>query len=96
MVLHFGYLAKIISVETASLYGNLEEEIYMECPQGMSDMGRDECIILNKCIYGFVQAARQHYKKAVKFLENLGLVGGNVNPCLHVKKNAKCVVYIVL
>ena len=38
MVLHFGYLAKIVDVETAFLYRDLEEEIYMECPQGMSDI----------------------------------------------------------
>ena len=29
MVLHFGYLAKIVKVETAFLSGNLEEEIYI-------------------------------------------------------------------
>ena len=27
---------------------------------------------------------------------NLGFIGGNINPCLSVKKNAKGVVYIVL
>ena len=34
MVIHFKYAAKIVNVETF-LYGDLEEEIYMECPQGM-------------------------------------------------------------
>ena len=38
MVLHFGYLAKIVDVSTSFLYRDLEEEIYMECPQGMSKM----------------------------------------------------------
>ena len=45
MVLHFRYLAKIIDVETAFLYGDPEEEIYMECPQGMMDVKKDHCII---------------------------------------------------
>ena len=27
MVLHFGYLAKIVNIETAILYGDLKEEI---------------------------------------------------------------------
>ena len=48
MVLHFGYSAKIVNVETAFLYGNLEEEIYMECPQGMKDVKKDDCIIFKK------------------------------------------------
>jgi len=42
-------------VETAFLLGDLEEEIYMECPPGMEAM-YDECLLLLKCIYGLVQA----------------------------------------
>ena len=36
MALHLGYLAKIVDIETAFLYRDLEEEIYMECPQDTS------------------------------------------------------------
>ena len=96
MVLHFGYSAKIVDVETAFLCGNLEVEIYMDFPKGMSDIGKDDCIILNKCIYGLVYAVRQYYKKAIEILKNWRLVGGNVNPCLYVKKSMKGVVYIAL
>jgi len=49
---------KIIDVETAFLYGNLEEEIYMECPDGMNG-NDDECLLLLQSIYALVQAARQ-------------------------------------
>ena len=38
MVLHFGYSAKIVNIETVFLYRNREEEIYMECPKGMSNV----------------------------------------------------------
>ena len=96
MVLHFDYSAKIVDVETAFIYGNLQEEINMECPQGMSDLKYDDCIVLNKCIFCLVQAAQQYYKKAVETLESLGFVGGSINPCLYVKKNTKCIVYIAL
>ena len=40
MALHFGYLAKIVNEETTFLFGDLEEEIYMEYPQGMSNVKR--------------------------------------------------------
>ena len=30
MVLHFGYSAKIVNIETAFLYRDLEEEIYVQ------------------------------------------------------------------
>ena len=43
-------------------------------------VGKDECIILNQCIYGLVS----------------GLVVGNVNPCLHIKKSANGLVHISL
>ena len=43
MVLLFGYLAKIVDVETAFLYGDLKGEIYMECPQGIADVKKDDC-----------------------------------------------------
>ena len=76
MVLHFGYLAKIVDIETTFLYGDLKEEIYMECPQGMSNVKKDDCIILNKCIYGLVQATWQYFKKAVENLKSSGFVGG--------------------
>ena len=75
MIIHFGHSAEIVNVKTAFLYGDLNEEIYTECSQGLSDVGKDDCIILNKCIYGLVQAARQYYKKAVGILNNLAFLG---------------------
>ena len=44
---------------TAFLFGELDEEIYMECALGMNDAEKNDCITLGKCIYGLVQAARQ-------------------------------------
>ena len=55
----------------------------------MSDVEKDDCIILNKCIYGLVQAACQYYKKAVEILKNSGFVEGSTELCLYVKKSTK-------
>ena len=65
MVICLDFWAEIVAVETAILFGDLKEDIYMECPQGMLDIHKEHCIILNKCIYGLVQAATQYYKKAI-------------------------------
>ena len=89
MVINFGYLTEMVDVETAFLSSDIEEEIYKECPQCMQNVGNDNFIILNKCIYGLVQAARQSYKKAVEILNKSGFVGGHVNPCLYVKRVRK-------
>ena len=40
----------------------------------------------------FVQAAKQYYEKAIKILKNSGFIGGNIDPCLFVKKSAKDIV----
>ena len=57
-------------METAFFCGGHDKEIYVECPKGMSDVGKDDCIIFNKYIYDLVQAAMQHNKKAIKILKN--------------------------
>ena len=72
--------AKTVDVETAFLHGDLEGiEIYMDCPLGI-DHETDECLILNKTIYGLVQAARQFFKKLVTCLISLGFKPGLVDP----------------
>ena len=96
MVIHFGLSAKITNVETIFLYGDLKEENFIECPQGMSDRGKDDCIILNKWIYGLVQAVRQYYKKTVEILKKSEFIGSIINSCLHANKNNEGEAYIAL
>ena len=67
----------------------------MECPPGMKSKA-DEILILGQCIYGLVQSARQYHKKAVEILQKIGFVGGEVNPCLFMKRSEKGLVYIAL
>jgi hypothetical protein len=55
-------VSKIIDGERAFLHGDLEEEIYMDCPDGL-DHEVWGCLQLLKTIYGLVQAARAFYKK---------------------------------
>ena len=96
MVIHLKYLVKIVDVETTFFYCDIKDEIYIKCPQSMSGIGKDDCIILHKCIYSIVQAAQQYYMKVIEILENLGFVGDNVGPCFYVKKSTKSIVYVAL
>ena len=86
---------KIIDVETAFLYGELEEEIYMESPEGLGH-GEDDCVKLERSIYGLVQSARQYFSKFTKSLRKIGFTGGNADPCLMTRKNKDGVVYIAI
>ena len=40
LALHFSYLVETVNVENTFLYGNLEEEVYMESPHGISHVKR--------------------------------------------------------
>ena len=59
----------------------------MECPTGMNSK-EGKILILDKCIYGLVQNARQYHRKAVKILKKIGFEGGDVDPCLYIKETA--------
>ena len=78
--------SQVIDVETAFLYGNLEEEIYLKCPEGLSEVQNIEegdCLLLKKSIYGLVQAARQWWKLFVEYLtKQVGFKKSYVDPCL--------------
>ena len=87
---------KLVDVETAFLNGDLEEDIYMELPEGMDEDRNTKCCHLKKSIYGLVQAARQWYKKLVKILHKIGFQGGDVDPCLLTRCNHLGFVLIVL
>ena len=57
--------AVVIDVETAFLYGKMEEEIYMAIPQGYKEVFPDEdthsinSLPLKQVLYDVVQVARQ-------------------------------------
>jgi hypothetical protein len=50
----------------------------MEIPEGM-DVAKEDCLSLNKTIYGLVQSARQLYIKLVSSIKSCGFKGSEVN-----------------
>ena len=90
-------VSRLIDVETAFLHGELAEgeEIYMECPDGMS-REEWECLMLLKTIYGLVQAARAFFKRYLKVLKLCGFRQSPADPCLMVRRNKLGVVYMAL
>ncbi|QRV89310.1 Retrovirus-related Pol polyprotein from transposon TNT 1-94 [Ceratobasidium sp. AG-Ba] len=60
-----------IDVKTAFLHGELDEEIYMEQPEGFVE-GRGQVWELRKAIYGLKQAARAFYLRLKSILEQMG------------------------
>jgi hypothetical protein len=78
------YKAIIMDMEMAFLHGVLEkgEEIYMDCPKGMVCQ-EDECLLLEKTLYGLVPSARAYYKKFMAVLLEEGFMQSAADPCLY-------------
>ena len=64
---------EVLDVKTAFLYGNLDEELYMEQPEGFVKQGQERKVYpLKKALYGLKQAAVAWNKQANKSLKSLG------------------------
>ncbi|CAL1378886.1 unnamed protein product [Linum trigynum] len=76
-----------MDVKTAFLHGNLEEEIYMEQPEGIKrEKNEDYVCRLRKSFYGLKQAPRQWYKKFESVMGEQGYKKTTSDHCVFVKK----------
>ncbi|KAH4050789.1 hypothetical protein HBI95_077750 [Parastagonospora nodorum] len=66
----FGWVCCQMDVKTAFLYGELEEEVYLEPPAGI--LKDDSVLRLRKSLYGLKQSPRQWYKKLKGVLNTMG------------------------
>ena len=75
-----------LDVKTAFLHGDLDEEIYMDQPQGFEVKGKEDLVCrLRKSLYGLKQAPRQWYKKFDSFMINHGYARTTSDHCVFVK-----------
>ena len=78
----------VMDVETAFLYGEIDEEVFMKSPVGMEEIdpesSSEDYYQLLKGIYGLCQAARQFWKKFVSTVkqEPFGFQVSPADPCM--------------
>lgn len=71
-------------VKTAFLYGELEQEIYLEQSEGFVTPGCErEVCCLKKCIYGLKQASRVWNYTFDEFLRRFGIECSAADPCMY-------------
>lgn len=79
-----------LDVDTAFLYADLEEEIYLEIPPMFTYYHRDKsimhkCLRLKKALYGLPQAPRAWFKTIDKFFRECGYTPLVHEPCIYIK-----------
>ena len=96
------WICEIVDVEAAFLEGDMEDDVFLEWPDGVLDFGFEDqatidenCLLLNKAMYGTVQGALQFFKKLVSNLTLIGLRQSNVDPCVfYLKRNGLLVLLV--
>ncbi|KAF9696005.1 hypothetical protein EKO04_006262 [Ascochyta lentis] len=68
---------------TAFLNGEVDEEIYMEQPEGFEEGGKDHVLLLLKALYGLKQAPRQWYDKLTTYLLSSGWTVSEFDPSVY-------------
>src|SRR6187551_1925725 len=79
-----GLIVHQMDVKTAFLNGELEEEIYMDQPDGFAVEGQEGMVCrLVKSLYGFKQAPKQWHEKFDKTLTSVGFVVNEADKCVY-------------
>jgi hypothetical protein len=75
-----------MDVKSTFLNGELEEEVYIEQPEGFLLSEREDYVcILKKSLYGLKQAPRAWYSRLDKYLQQQGFRKGNADNNLYIK-----------
>jgi hypothetical protein len=85
-----------MDVKTAFLNGDLEEEIYMEQPEGFTQEGEHLVCKLHKSLYGLKQFPRAWNQKLDVFLKNIEFVRSDANFCVYVAQVEDVKFFIVI
>jgi hypothetical protein len=73
-----------MDVKTTFLNGELEEEIYMDQPEGFVAKGQERIVSkLVKSLYGLKQAPKQWHDKFDRSLTSVGFVTNEVDKCVY-------------
>jgi hypothetical protein len=76
-----------LDVKTTFLHGDLEEEIYMQQPQGYEVKGKENLVCrLKKSLYGLKKAPRQWYLKFDRFMTEHGYSRCHSDHCVYFKR----------
>ncbi|GJV27343.1 retrotransposon protein, putative, ty1-copia subclass [Tanacetum coccineum] len=86
-----------MDVKTAFLNGYLNEEVYMEQPEGFVNQKYPNRVCkLKRSIYGLKQASRQWNKRFDDEIKKFGFSQNRDEPCVYVKASGSYVTFLIL
>ncbi|KAG8484888.1 hypothetical protein CXB51_021392 [Gossypium anomalum] len=78
-----------LDIKTAFLHGELEEDIYMQQPEGFIVSKKENYVcLLRKSLYGLKQSPRQWYKRFDSFMTSHDFKRSSLDSCVYFKKNS--------
>src|SRR5579875_2010750 len=86
-----------MDVKTAFLNGELEEDIYMDQPQGFVQRGKENLVCkLKKSLYGLRQSPRAWYEKIHHFFAKEGFNRSHVDHSLYIKQTSTYLLIVLI
>ncbi|KAL0395476.1 UNVERIFIED_CONTAM: hypothetical protein Slati_4513800 [Sesamum latifolium] len=86
-----------MDVKIAFLNGFVEEEIYMDQPEGFTNVGEEQKVChLQRSIYGLKQASPSWNTCFDEVIRGYDFIKNEHDPCIYKKINGSSVAYLVL
>ena len=89
-----GLHAHQLDVRTAFLHGDIDDEIYISAPPGISICGKDQVLELRKGLYGLKQAPKLWFNKFKDVMILLGLKPLAADECVFVDDRVWLLLYV--
>ena len=97
IVAFYDYETWQMDVKTAFLNGYLKEELYMMQPEGFIDpKGTNKVCMLQRSIYGLVQASRSWNKRFDSVIKAYGFMQTFGEACIYKKVSGSSIAFLIL
>nr|GEV90522.1 hypothetical protein [Tanacetum cinerariifolium] len=94
---YYDYEIWQMDIKTAFLNGYLNEEVYMEQPEGFVNLKYPNRVCkLKRFIYGLKQASRQWNKRFDDEIKKFGFTQNRDEPCVYLKASGSNIIFLIL
>ena len=95
LILKNNWVTKQVDYTNAFAQATLREDVFIEPPRGFGRRDRVDMVLkLIRSLYGLKQAPKTFYEKLRDGLIERGFTQSKIDPCLFMKKDLVCVVYV--